>query len=327
VAGSGRVFDCAAIYAYKSAASGAAIPEREEEEESVMRKYSLCVSVLAVVLMAPPAWATCTQSEQVTASDGNPLLCIDADDNGAIDTGEDCCITGTVESCPEDDATTSTLMKASASCYEARQGTMQGTAQIRGCDANYPGSSTPTSIEVTGTFQGSNPVPIPPIFKILGENGEAPGRTMGEPSIPEITMYEILSGTSKVGSARACSIGGGPGVEIVDHGGTAYAVRLEKIEGDPDYLCAKAPVPLADGGTELLSVCVPVDENYDWIFECDEDPVSKVPYGSTLPPCGAAQMAPSLGEKGLIALSVLLLIGGTWMLRRRTSFGDSLRST
>jgi uncharacterized protein (TIGR03382 family) len=295
-----------------------------------MRQWVQTLAIGIAISYAPPAFGNCEQTETLSNSDEDVLFCIDANDDGEIDTDKDCCVTGTIAACSEEPQN---------ACYRAAQATNSGNVDILGCgfETFYFGPSTPTSIEITesGLAQA-----VGAVILLNGQvNGNAhanggaelngPGGGNGngngngnEPAV--VKEMELLSRGSEVGSARACSIGAGPAIEIVDHGGGVAAVRMEeKYSNGVDYLCAKAPVYLQAGGTKLLDVCVPVDAEGNSVFECADDPVTVIPFASLLPSCGSAQMAPTVGQKGLVGLAVLLLVGGAWLLRRR-SFSESL---
>lgn len=287
-----------------------------------MRCTSLKLTVV-LLLCGAPCFAVCGYEEQLNNSGQDELVCVDTNQDGEIDTENDCCIRGGV-------TTYSEGMTASLSddlCLNATQGDEDGQKQIVGCGdrTTYTGSANPTSFRLDNQYGESFPNFNGLIVEGSDGSSSSEATTSGT-DVAHVTYATIgVPSSGIVGSAELCNAGG-PAIRIMDFTGTPYVTRLTSLlSNQVSYLCAMAPLPLMGGGIEMFNVCTPVDTSGQSLITLEDGesvPTTLLPFRNGLAACGA-EMAPTLSQVGLIALSLLLLAGGTWGLRR-TSLGQDL---
>jgi len=289
-----------------------------------MRRFSLALIGVAVVFSVAPAFATCSFDESLDNSGQDELVCVDTNKDGQIDPENDCCMRGGVT---VEEATTSVNGGGAPLCLNATQSDDTDQMEIVGCGnrTTFTGSATPTSFTLENQY--GNGVPGFNGLAVEGSDGTSTATTFGN-SIPHIVQVLVgAPGGGSVGQGHLCTAGG-PAVEVMDLGGMTFVSRFTPLTSNlVKYLCTMAPIPLAGGGMGMFNVCTPVDAANNSVIStvnAATTPMAMIPFGNGLAPCTGGRMAPTASELGLIGLALALLGGGTWVLRRRASFGDSL---
>lgn len=281
----------------------------------------LAVCIVAVTLSSSNAEATseCDTGTPMTAAGQTDMAFIDVNRDGVLNS-DDCVVNGwgmvnNVNSTADADV-----------CFQGTQGS--NMPQILGCDGtNHDGmamvdpgqgygSVLPSMYGDPGIFFASSP------FDSSNEMGSAGGNS-GFPLAIRFGRVRDSGEGPIIGEGFLCN-DLGPAV-AADVRGVMGLVRFFMLEsGGVKYQCVNVPLEAFDGFdivTQLFPVCFPV-QNGTAPLAYEGDPTVFAEIVLTgLPACG--QGAPSANEWGLIALAAVLLVGGTWVLRRR-AFADSL---
>lgn len=294
-----------------------------------MNRLTVAWIVALLAVFASPSFAVCSFDHTLENSDQEELLCIDTNQDGDIEPGEDCCLTGTVGQDPPP-AQQGQVSTGEPACLNANQSDASDQMEIVGCGdrTTYTGDVTPTTVNLTGAHGAGIPG-FDGVF--LDGGGSSSATTSGTAGAPvQVTEVEVSTspGSGVIGEGRLCAANGGPALEIVDKVGMTYVTRLTPLTSDSvNYLCALAPIPLVGGGMDLFNVCTPVNamgNSVISVVNAAVDPTTEFPFAEALPPCSGSHMAPTVGHFGLIALALLLLGGGTLLLRRSPSFAAGL---
>jgi hypothetical protein len=282
-----------------------------------MKKLTL--SVLVVLCFGTPALAC--PSTGVTNSGRKELVCADSDRNGKIEEGRDCCLFAYLE--PLHVATTSTDAPGDF-CVELEQGP---DSKIAGCDILFDGNIFLSTIALTGTNQAGEEASW--FNGLFIETTKSPGAAalsgLEAGGAPEITGVKFSTFGGSRGEGALCNAAVVPGLEIIDYAKHHFGVRFERISSDgTPYNCVAAPLPVETGGTEIFDICVPVDGLGNSQISLGDKIIAIIPFSGRLNQCGERNMAPTLGQWGLVSLAVLLLLAGVYLLRRGRGFGAGL---
>jgi hypothetical protein len=282
---------------------------------------SICLlGILGVTAASSPVLAQpspCPALTPIVLAGQTNLAFIDTNGNMMLD-ASDCVLTGVGQQ---------TGMMGSVAmgnaCYTAQQGS---PPFITGCNDTYPGtadldsSSGEGSAEdtiggITIMYSSGSSSPSPSPSPAIG----GPGGAGGFP-VPLISASVVEEGMV-LGEGLLCDAGG-PAVRATIRGVSGIA-RFNRVSiGGVVHGCAPLPFPLTTGGQATFPLCIPIGTGNPQGGLQGGPIYVEFPLNS-LPGCGGFQ-TPSASEWGLLGLASVLLVLGTWALRRRPAFGAAL---
>lgn len=285
-----------------------------------MTVRSLSVGVFSAALFV--ATGALGQAPRLLVSGEDMLVIIDTDGNGPD--SNDCQFTAFLDS----------IQMNPPSAMGRIVGMQENMPLLRACQLIFEASGG------KGTGPGSNFVFAnitgamgPPGFKMPGSLPFF-AELVDETSMPDINapvMLDSAADFANVGGARGllCADNGSPAAQVRLPGGPTLLVDLGLFPDAMKPMFLKVPglpLQLASGGFQMFNGFVPVTRNGHITVASSAAPSMLLVDINLfdLPPCPAGQGAPTLGETGLILLSMVLLALGTFALSRRDRFAQSV---